>query len=319
MQLPILKTIERVPAGMILVPMFLTSLLATFCPGVLTLGGLSTALFSGAATEALIALLLLLAGAQFDLRDFRAAMARGGVLTLARLAVGVIFCAIVMHFCGPDGFGGISIVAFAVAMTSCNPGPYLAVVSEHGDARDVAAFGLFNLLAVPAVPLILLGVAGGAGFDYMSLVTTLLPFVLGIVLGNLDRSIADLFPRAMPAVLFVAGINFGAMLDWRDALSSGLSGLLLAAIYFAVSLPLLLAVDKLVLRRPGYAAVAYTSLPGAAVAFPAAIAAALPQHAGFAASATGQIALAMAVTNVASVFLLRAALRLWGDARGSKA
>jgi 2-keto-3-deoxygluconate permease len=314
----LLKAMEKVPGGLVLAPLFAVSLVTTFAPGLLTLGGISTALFSGGATEAIIGMLLFLAGSQFAVSDIRPALKRGGLLTLVRLLLGVLTGIIVMRLWGIDGFFGLSALSLVITMVSCNPGVYIAVIHKHGDAVDLPAFGLLNLVAVPAMPLVILGAVDGMGFDYMCILTTLLPFLLGMLLGNLDPDLKRLFGSATPAVIFFAGINFGTVLDWKIALHSGLQGLALTAIYFLVSVPVFLFVDRVLLKRPGYAGMAMTALPGVAVVMPAIVARSLPAYAPYVERATGQISLAMALSSLIAMFVVRAALRRWGDAASAR-
>ena len=54
----ILKILNKVPAGMMVIPLLLGSVLATLFPQALQIGGLTTALFSSAGTNTLLGVLL---------------------------------------------------------------------------------------------------------------------------------------------------------------------------------------------------------------------------------------------------------------------
>ena len=74
----LLAKIDRIPGGIILVPMLCTAIIHTFFPGALTVGGITTMLFSTYGTQVFIGALLFLAGSQFRVRDVPKALARGG-------------------------------------------------------------------------------------------------------------------------------------------------------------------------------------------------------------------------------------------------
>ena len=81
--------------------------------------------------------------------------------------------------------------------------------------------------------------------------------------------------------------------------------LLLAVLYFVISLPITLLVDRVVLKRPGYAGASMCSMSAVSIIMPAAVAAVVPSYAEFADTAAAQIALAVAITCSSSLAYLR--------------
>ena len=55
MQIPIKRTIDKIPGGMMVVPLFLGVLVNTFFPQVLKIGGFTTGLFGKAASTPILA------------------------------------------------------------------------------------------------------------------------------------------------------------------------------------------------------------------------------------------------------------------------
>src|SRR5690625_900176 len=78
-RVPIVDTLQRVPGGMMLIPLLLGSLVRTFWPGFLELGSFTSALFRDSALP-LIALLIFATGAQIDLRQSGRVLAKTGAV-----------------------------------------------------------------------------------------------------------------------------------------------------------------------------------------------------------------------------------------------
>ena len=90
---------------------------------------------------------------------------------------------LLMHNFGAKGFFGISTMAFVSVLSSNNPGVFLALTKIYGDEIDHAAFGLWNVACMPTIPLLILGAASGAAFDYMALIALLYRFSWEFCLG----------------------------------------------------------------------------------------------------------------------------------------
>lgn len=309
----VLDRVKKIPGGLMLVPMLITALLNTFCPAVLRIGNPTTATFTSAGTMTVIGILLFVSGSQLKYSQLGTALSRGAALVVARIAIGFAACWFVMSFFGEAGFLGISALAFVVCLSSCNPGVYMALMQTYGDNVDRAAMGVLNIIAVPAIPLLILNLSEGAGFDYMIVVSTVVPFVVGMVLGNLDPKIQALFAPGTPIVLVFLGFCFGSTVNLITAVKAGFSGILLAVLFLAVSIPLMLLVDKAVLRRPGYASVAISCVGGVSVSAPAIIGAAIPKLAPYVEAATAQVALAVVITSVCVPILTRVVANRFGS------
>lgn len=315
----ILDRVKKIPGGLMLVPMLITALLNTFCPDVLQIGNPTTAVFTSAGTMTVIGMLLFIAGSQLKVKQLGDTLKRGGVLVIARLAIGFASCWLVLNFFGPDGFLGISALALVVCMSSCNPGVYMALIQNYGDNVDNAAMGVLNVIAVPAIPLLILDISGGGGFDIMIAVATLAPFVIGAVLGNLDPKIQGLFSTGTPIVLVFLGCCFGSVVNLFAAVRAGFSGVLLSAIFVCIGIPLMLLIDKAIVRRPGYAAVAISCVGGVSVSAPSIIAGVLPVYAPYVEAATAQIALTVVITSIIVPILTKLTASRFGSGKEESA
>ena len=311
---PITGLMNKIAGGIVIIPMFVVSIINTLIPGALRLGGFTTAFFSPDSTPFIISVLLFIAGTQLDIHEMGPALKRGGLLSLTRVLIGVLAEVIVLALAGPQGFLGISALALVIGLLSCNPGVYMAVCQEHGDRYDIPGFGIMNLVPVPAIPVILFGFAAGAGIDYMSLVTTIIPFLLGMLFGNIDPSFTAMAKGATPIFLFFMGVTCGSTINWFTLFSQLGGGILLSVLYFVISLPILIFVDRMILKRPGYAAASMTSMSPVSIIMPAAVANAVPEYAPYAETAAAQIALAVAITSILTPFICQWVLKKWGGA-----
>ena len=277
------------------VPMIITAVVNTFIPAALKIGGPTSGAFSGAGAMATIGMLLFTAGSQTKYSDLGSVCARGGLLVIVRLAVAFTGAWLTLKLFGPEGVWGASALAITIALASCNPGVYAGLMQSYGDTVDKSAMGILNLIAVPATPLVILGVADGTGFDYMSAVSSLVPFALGMVLANADEKVRKLFSTATPVILFFLGCCLGASINLKALSQAGVANIVLIGLIVCIFLPIMIAADKLILRRPGYAAVAATCLGGLSVVAPRIIGERLPQYQPYVESATAQLAVTLVI------------------------
>ncbi len=309
----ILGKVNKVPGGIMIVPMLITAVLNTFVPGVLKIGGPTTGAFSGAGSMAFIGALLFTAGSQARYSDLRSICSRGGVLVVVRRAVAFICSWLTIKFFGIDGFCGASAMAVTVVLSNCNPGVYAGLMQSYGDNVDKAAMGVINLIAVPATPLVILGIADGTGFDYMSAISTLIPFSLGMILANADEKIRKMFSTATPIVLIFVGACLGASINLRAILNVGLAEVVLIAILLFIFLPIMVVTDRFILRRPGYASVAATCLGGLSVVAPSVIGESLPQYQPYVESATAQMAVVLVFSIIVFPYITKWIVAKYGS------
>lgn len=84
---PILRYIKKIPAGTMIVPLFLAAFINTFFPEILTIGGYTQALFSSDATDVMLALMMLFTGTQMDLKDLLTALRQGGFICSCQMYI----------------------------------------------------------------------------------------------------------------------------------------------------------------------------------------------------------------------------------------
>jgi 2-keto-3-deoxygluconate permease len=158
----------------------------------------------------------------------------------------------------------------------------------------------------PFFTMVTLGVAGLSSFPWQTLLGAIIPFCIGLVLGNLDSEMRDFLSRGVPIMIPFFAFALGATLDLHRVWQAGLVGLALGVATVLVSGTLLIAVDKLA-GGNGTPGIAAASTAGNAAAVPMLVAAANHQYAAAAASAT----ILVASSVVVSCLLVPTLTTLW--------
>ncbi|EDR2912678.1 2-keto-3-deoxygluconate permease 1 [Salmonella enterica subsp. enterica serovar Oranienburg] len=278
------KAIERVPGGMMVVPLVIGAVINTFAPQALDIGGFTTALFKNGAAP-LIGAFLLCMGAGISVKAAPQALLQGGTITLTKLLVAIGIGLGVEHLFGAEGIFGLSGVAIIAAMSNSNGGLYAALVGEFGNERDVGAISILSLNDGPFFTMIALGAAGMANIPIMALVAVLVPLVVGMILGNLDPHMRDFLTKGGPLLIPFFAFALGAGINLEMLLQGGLAGILLGVLTTFVG-------------GTGIAGAAASSTAGNAVATPLAIAQADPSLAEVAAAAAPLIAASVITTAI---------------------
>src|SRR6476620_11108672 len=100
-QIYIKRAVERVPGGMMIVPLLIGSLIATFLPGMpKCFGSFTGALFTGALP--ILAVFYVCMGATIPFETLPQVVGKGGVLLAAKVLLGVLAALVVGHFLGTE-------------------------------------------------------------------------------------------------------------------------------------------------------------------------------------------------------------------------
>lgn len=347
--------IERIPGGLMLVPLLLGAALNTIdqahfpwvesglrwfgaAPaknghyeflrlGAVPAEGVSSfteSLFkTGALT--LIALFLFCIGSQMTLRIGARALGKGALLTGSKFIAGTLTGYVLGKLTDPfHGFLGLSTLAIVAAMTNGNGGLFAALTGQYGNRSDVGALSVLSLNDGPFLTMIALGLMGER-FPVVVLLGVVLPLSLGMLLGNLDDDIREfLRPGEKLLVPFFAfalgtGMNLSVFTQWHFLLGGVALGLMTLFIS-GLAMWLTLAVFGF---RSKITALAEASAAGNATATPAAIAAAAaaagsPNAAAYQSIvgvATAQISIAVILTALLCPVAVTLADR-WQRSRG---
>lgn len=292
----ILNFLKRIPAGMMVVPLLLGSIITTIFPDIWEVGGLTAALLSSAGTNTLLGAQLFCMGTALQVKDMPAVLKRGGVLLVAKFLIGAGIGIAVGKIFGDAGFLGLSTLAIVSAVTNSNGSVYLTLMGNYGDRADAGCFPLLALNDGPFFTLVALGASGLANIPIMSLVAAIIPVALGMIIGNLDHGMRDIFAPMGTAIIPLIGFALGTGINLMNIVKGGVSGVLLGLITVFIGGAFIVFCDRFISKRPGYAGWAVATTAGNAVAVPAAVALADPALEAVAATATVQVAASVVIS-----------------------
>ena len=293
-------TIERIPGGMMLVPLVLGAILNTLAPNTgAYFGGFTKGMITG--TVPILAVWFFCIGASINLRATGTVLRKSGTLVITKIAVAWVVAMICAMFIPENGiqtgfFAGLSVLAIVSAMDMTNGGLYASLMNQYGTKEESGAFVLMSLESGPLMTI--LGSAGLASFEPHHFVGAILPFLIGFALGNLDHDLRDFFSKATPVLIPFFGFALGNTINLNVILETGLLGIVLGvAVIVITGIPLIIA-DRVIGGGNGTAGVAASSAAGAAVANPVIIAQINPAFEPVAASATALVAASVIVTAI---------------------
>ena len=107
----------------------------------------------------------------------------------------------------------------------------------------------------------------GGSVDWSPVITTLIPLIVGIILGNIDTDFAKVFTPGIGAILPLLGWNLGQGMNLVVALQSGVSGLLLTAIFLAIN-SYLFVLDNKIMKNDGVVELALLNVAGVSTSTP---------------------------------------------------
>jgi 2-keto-3-deoxygluconate permease len=288
-----------IPGGNIIIPMFIGALINSFWPSLLKIGGFTTPVAQG--SGALVGAFLFVIGGTISFKTTPAAVKRGGAVILTKIAVSVILGLIVGKLMN-NNFLGLSSLAIIGAMSGGNNAMYSGIVHDFGDEVDEASVGITILSVGPYVTMIALASSGLATFSIVTLIATILPLLVGMILANLFPAVKKILNDGMNAIIVVVGFALGCSMDFQQIFVSGLSGILLGIIVTLVGGFFTIAVDRLT-GGSGVCGAAISSCAGANMATPAALAAVDASYKAIEATATAQITAAVVVTAILTPML----------------
>lgn len=296
------KCVERIPGGMMLVPLVLGAICRTFAPEAgHYFGSFTNGLISG--TVPILAVWFFCMGATINLNATGTVLRKSGTLVVVKTLVAWVAVFIAAKFLPIEGihsglFAGFSVLALCASMDMTNGGLYAAIMQQYGTKEEAGAFVLMSIESGPLMSMVILGTAGVASFEPHVFVGAILPFIIGFALGNIDKDLHEFFGKAVQTLIPFIGFALGNGIDLHVILETGLGGIILGVLVIVITgVPLMIA-DKYIGGGNGTAGIAASSSAGAAAANPMIIASMVPAFKPAAASATALVATSILFTAI---------------------
>ncbi|MCY7781309.1 MULTISPECIES: 2-keto-3-deoxygluconate permease [Bacillus] len=299
--------IDKIPAGLMLVPLFIGSLIRTLFPEAFEsqtfthsfTGGLLTG------TTALLGGFYLCLGSTIRFNATGYVLKKGGALWFGK--IGTTFAiALLIKSIFPDQnnlFLGLSALAIVAAFSDTNGAIYMALMGQLGKKKeDIAAYSIMSIESGPFFTMLILGIAGLASFPISAFVFTLLPLLVGMILGNLDEKMRDFLSKGEDVFIPLLGLAIGAGINLTNVVKAGLSGIFLGIAVVIITGVALFILDRIT-GGDGVGGLAASNTAGNAAAVPLSLAAVNPIYNEVAVSATLQVSAAVIVTAILSPVL----------------
>lgn len=298
---------KRVPAGIIVVPMFLASILNTFLPDLLQVGPMTAAISSKEGLNALIDVTLVAVGSQLTFKRLELALRRGFVLFLSKWLTAIVLGFLFFKSFGRDGFLGISALAFIAAISNQNNSLFIGLISDYGDEYDVASAAITAIISVPIFTFLTLSMLGIADITPTSILDLSLPLLVGIVLGNIDKNFCEFLAATQMYIMPFLGFAIGAGINIMAIFKGGLPGLVLSILTVGAAFVISLPADIFINKRPGWAAISTYTAAGNSVIVPALVANLDPSWKAYESLASAQLGTVVILTSLLVPF----AASLW--------
>ncbi|MCI7094353.1 MAG: 2-keto-3-deoxygluconate permease [Lachnospiraceae bacterium] len=229
MDLHILQRMNKIPGGMLVVALVISLLINNLFPGVFRIGGITQALFVEGG-NALMGVFLICCGASLNIRQMGMPLYKGFILTAIKFFVGLGIGVLIGAVFGPAGVWGITPMVAIAALTNSNSSLYAILSGKYGDASDTGAISILSLNDGPFFTLVALGATGFASINITSVISVLLPLLIGILWGSFDSDFREICKKTHVFVMFFLMFPITANITVHSFVQAGIAGLLLGVL-----------------------------------------------------------------------------------------
>src|SRR5215469_7633901 len=177
----IYRSINRVPGGMMVVPLFVGMVINTFFPNLLKIGGFTQAL-TGVGYPTILGMYLFTVGTKIAVGTASKILLRGFGIMAAKVGTATVLALAVAHLFGGSVIG-LSTLAVMVAMSDTNGGMFLALMGVMGDKDDVGTYVVQSIETGPFLTMLIFVGTGLAVIPWLTMLSVIAPILAGVVLG----------------------------------------------------------------------------------------------------------------------------------------
>lgn len=306
---PIYGTLDRIPGGLMVIPLILGAIVGTLAPGVLEIGSFTTALF--ATPMPMMALVIFATGMQITPRSIGPVAGTTGAILLAKSLIPGLLVVALGSLVGAQGILGISILAMLATFDNSNGGVWIAFAGKYGTRTDRGAYIASALNDGPFFTMLFIGAAGLGSIPLEAFAAAVIPLVLGIVVGNIDHRWTEVMRPVPQIVIPFFAFGLGTGIDLSAVLTGGVTGILLGLVVTPFTGGLTYLAYRFLLRRGRRSGIGFAAgtTAGNSLATPAIVAAADPRFEPYVGVATVQIATAVLISAITAPLVAAWVLR----------
>src|SRR6476469_4368337 len=239
----ILKSVNSVPGGLMVVPLFLGMVLNTFFPDLLKIGGFTQAL-TGAGYPTVLGMYLFTVGTKMTFRAAPRMLLRGGGILAAKVGVATAFALVIANYFG-GSILGLSTLAVMVAMSDTNGGMFLALTSVMGSKDDSGTYVMQSIETGPFLTMLIFVGTGLAVIPWLTMVSVIAPVAAGAILGNLDDDLKQFFGMHEPIIVPFMAFTLGQTINLKSVVTAGVPGIGLGLMVVTVTGLVCIVADRL--------------------------------------------------------------------------
>lgn len=242
-------------------------------------------------------------GSSISFKSTGTVLRKSGVLVVTKIAAAWVTAVVAAMFLPEEGimtgfFAGFSVLTLVAAMDMTNGGLYASLMGQYGTKEEAGAFVLMSVESGPLMTMAILGTTGMASFHPLAFLGTIIPFAVGLLIGNIDKELKAFFTQGVQLLIPFVGFSLGCGISLTVLADTGLAGVFLSLLVIVVTgVPLIFA-DKFFAGGNGTAGIAASSTAGAAVATPVLIAEMAPEFKDIAPMASALVATSTLLTSI---------------------
>ena len=296
---PIYGALDKIPGGLMMVPLILGAVAGTFIPGLLDAGSFTTALFRDGAMP-MMALVIFATGMQLTPKRIGPVAGTAGAILLGKTIIPGLLVVALGLVVGLDGVLGLSILALLAALDNSNGGIWIAFTSKYGDRNDRGAYIASALNDGPFFTLLFIGASGFGQIPFEAFAAAIAPLILGIIAGNIDHRWTEVM-RPVPSIVipfFAFGLGTG--IDLSAVVTGGLTGIILGLLVTPITGTTTYLAYRFLLRKGRRSGIAFAAgtTAGNSIVTPSIVASVDPRFIEYVDVATVQIGTAVLISAI---------------------
>jgi 2-keto-3-deoxygluconate permease len=157
----------------------------------------------------------------------------GLTLLIYKLSIGSVLALMVYHFYGLEGVAGVTPLILLIALTQPNLAMFVAITFKLGRPSQLNIMPLVVLLEMPLLIMFVLDINGMIQTSLTDYLSILVPFIVGIVVGDFLKEKRTEFAKLIPIVIPLFAFSVGSQIHLSVFLQSGFTSIVISLLVLA--------------------------------------------------------------------------------------